>query len=53
MTLLEPFRGYAVILLLHLINKPKIAPLDWEVSIRNAVREIQPENKRRKAGDIT
>jgi len=24
----------------------------WEVSIRNAVREIQPENKRRKAGGL-
>jgi hypothetical protein len=24
----------------------------WEVSIRNFVREIQRENKRRKSGDI-
>jgi hypothetical protein len=45
-------RSYAVILLLHLIKQQaeNRTTRSWEVSIRNSVREIQRENKRRKAG---
>ncbi len=43
---------YAVILLLHLIKQQaeNRTTRSWEVFIRNSVREIQRENKRRKAG---
>lgn len=48
----KTIRSYAVILLLHLIKQPaeNCTTRSWEVSIRNSVREIQRENKRRKTG---
>ncbi|MFN6466250.1 MAG: DUF29 family protein [Nostoc sp. DedVER02] len=48
----KTIRSYAVILLLHLIKQQaeNRTTRSWEVSIRNSVREIQRENKRRKAG---
>ncbi len=44
--------SFTVVLLLHLIKKDaqKRTTRSWEVSIRNAVREISQANKRRKAG---
>ncbi|MEB3182697.1 MAG: DUF29 family protein [Nostocaceae cyanobacterium] len=44
--------SYAVILLIHLIKQQaeNRSTKSWEVSIRNASREIQRKNKRRKAG---
>jgi Domain of unknown function DUF29 len=50
--IIKTIRGYAVILLLHLIKQQaeNRTTRSWEVSIRNSVREIQRENKRRKAG---
>ena len=50
--IIKTIRSYAVILLLHLIKQQAENRLtrSWEVSIRNCVREIQRENKRRKAG---
>lgn len=50
--IIKTIRSYAVILLLHLIKQQaeKRTTRSWEVSIRNSVREIQRENKRRKAG---
>jgi len=44
--------SYAVILLIHLIKQQaeNRSTKSWEVSIRNACREIQRKNKRRKAG---
>ncbi len=49
--IIKTIRSYAVILLLHLIKQQAENRLtrSWEVSIRNCVREIQRENKRRKA----
>lgn len=43
---------YAVILLIHLIKQQaeNRSTRSWDVSIRNAIREIQRKNKRRKAG---
>jgi len=53
MTLLDPFRlcSHSPAAFNQAVSR-KSHPRSWEVSIRNAVREIQPENKRRKAGDI-
>jgi len=50
--IIKTIRSYAVILLLHLIKQQaeNRTTKSWEVSIRNSVREIQRENKRRKAG---
>lgn len=50
--IIKTIRSYAVILLLHLIKQKaeNLTTRSWEVSIRNSVREIQRENKRRKAG---
>ena len=50
--IIKTIRSYAVIVLLHLIkqNVEHRSTRSWEVSIRNSVREIQRENKRRKAG---
>ena len=50
--IIKTIRNYAVILLLHLIKQQaeNRTTRSWEVSIRNSVREIQRENKRRKAG---
>jgi Domain of unknown function DUF29 len=51
--IIKTIRSYAVILLLHLIKQQaeNRTTRSWEVSIRNSTREIQRENKRRKAGD--
>jgi hypothetical protein len=51
--IIKTIRSYAVILLLHLIKQQaeNRTTRSWDVSIRNSVREIQRENKRRKAGD--
>ena len=50
--IIRTIRSYAVILLLHLIKQQAEGRTtrSWDVSIRNSVREIQRENKRRKAG---
>ncbi len=50
--IIKTIRSYAVVLLLHLIKQQaeNRTSRSWEVSIRNSVREIQRENKRRKAG---
>ncbi|MCG6133644.1 MAG: DUF29 domain-containing protein [Nostoc sp. LLA-1] len=50
--IIKTIRSYAVILLLHLIKQKaeKRSTRSWDVPIRNSVREIQRENKRRKAG---
>ncbi|WP_414564596.1 MULTISPECIES: DUF29 family protein [unclassified Anabaena] len=50
--IIKTIRSYAVILLLHLIKQKaeKRSMRSWEVFIRNSVREIQRENKRRQAG---
>lgn len=50
--IIKTIRRYAVIMLLHLIKQQaeNRTTRSWEVSIRNSVREIQRENKRRKAG---
>ncbi|MBN3881225.1 MULTISPECIES: DUF29 family protein [unclassified Nostoc] len=50
--IIKTIRSYAVILLLHLIKQQaeNRTTRSWEVSIRNSVREIQRENKRRQAG---
>ena len=50
--ILKTIRSYAIILLLHLIKQQaeNRTTRSWDVSIRNSVREIQRENKRRKAG---
>lgn len=50
--IIKTIRSYAVILLLHLIKQQaeNRTTRSWDVSIRNAVREIQRENKRRKTG---
>jgi ABC-type transporter Mla MlaB component len=44
--------SYGVILLIHLIkqNAEKRSTRSWEISIENAVREINKVNKRRKSG---
>ncbi len=50
--IIKTIRSYAVILLLHLIKQraENRTSRSWDVSIRNSVREIRRENKRRKAG---
>ena len=50
--IIKTIRGYAVILLLHLIKQQaeNRTTRSWDVSIRNSVREIQRENKRRETG---
>ncbi len=50
--IIKTIRSYAVILLLHLIKQQaeNRTTRSWDVSIRNSIREIQRENKRRKAG---
>ncbi|MBD2629383.1 DUF29 family protein [Trichormus variabilis] len=50
--IIKTIRSCAVILLLHLIKQKaeNSTTRSWEVSIRNSIREIQRENKRRKAG---
>jgi len=50
--IIKTIRNYAIILLLHLIKQQaeKRTTRSWDVSIRNSIREIQRENKRRKAG---
>jgi hypothetical protein len=50
--IIKTIRSYAVILLLHLIKQQaeNRSTRSWEVSIRNSIREIQRENKRRKTG---
>lgn len=50
--IIKTIRSYATILLLHLIKQQaeNRTTRSWEVSIRNSVREIQRENKRRKTG---
>ena len=50
--IIKNIRSYAVILLLHLIKRKveNRTTRSWDVSIRNSVREIQRENKRRTAG---
>ena len=49
--IISTIRSYAVILLLHLIKQQaeNRTTRSWDVSIRNSVREIQRQNKRRKA----
>ncbi len=50
--IIKTIRSYAVILLLHLIKQKAEdrTTRSWDVSIRNSVREIKRENKRRKSG---
>lgn len=50
--IIKTIRSYAVILLIHLIKQQaeNRSTRLWEVSIRNSVREIQRENKRRQSG---
>ncbi|HAG79958.1 MAG TPA: hypothetical protein DCL61_02040 [Cyanobacteria bacterium UBA12227] len=50
--IIKTIRSYGIILLLHLIKQQveNRTTRSWDVSIRNSVREIQRENKRRKAG---
>jgi Domain of unknown function DUF29 len=50
--IIKTIRSYAVIVLIHLIKQQaeNRSTRSWEVSIRNSVREIQRENKRRKSG---
>jgi hypothetical protein len=50
--IIKTIRSYAVILLLHLVKQQteNRTTRSWDVSIRNSVREIQRENKRRKSG---
>jgi hypothetical protein len=49
--IIKSIRSHAVILLLHLIKQQaeNRTTRSWKVSLRNSVREIQRENKRRKA----
>ncbi|MFN7218414.1 DUF29 family protein [Microcystis sp.] len=49
--IISTIRSYAVILLLYLIKQQaeNRTTRSWDVSIRNSVREIQRQNKRRKA----
>lgn len=50
--IIKTIRNHAVVLLLHLIKQQaeNRTTRSWEVSIRNAVREIKRENQRRKVG---
>lgn len=51
---INKIRRFMIILLLHLIKKDvqKRTTRSWDLSIRNAVREINQVNKRRKAGGV-
>jgi hypothetical protein len=44
--------SFSIVLLMHLIKQhaEKHSTRSWDVTIRNAVRQIQRSNKRRKAG---
>ncbi|HBW58616.1 MAG TPA: hypothetical protein DEF27_12760 [Oscillatoriales bacterium UBA8482] len=50
--IIKTIRSYAIVLLIHLIKRQleKRTTRSWDVSIRNSIREIQRENKRRKSG---
>ncbi|CAD5961645.1 DUF29 family protein [Planktothrix agardhii] len=50
--IVKTIRSYSIVLLIHLIKRQveKRTTRSWDVSIRNSIREIQRENKRRKAG---
>ncbi|CAD0225258.1 DUF29 family protein [Planktothrix agardhii] len=50
--IIKTIRSYAIFLLIHLIKRQveKRTTRSWDVSIRNSIREIQQENKRRKSG---
>ncbi|VXD15804.1 conserved hypothetical protein [Planktothrix serta PCC 8927] len=50
--IVKTIRSYAIVLLIHLIKRQveKRTTRSWDVSIRNSIREIQRENKRRKSG---
>ena len=50
--IIKTIRSYGVMLLLHLIQQQaeNRTTRSWDVSIRNSVREIERENKRRKSG---
>ncbi|WP_026787865.1 DUF29 family protein [Planktothrix rubescens] len=50
--IVKTIRSYAIVLLIHLIKRQveKRTTRSWDVSIRNSIREIQQENKRRKSG---
>jgi hypothetical protein len=50
--IIKTIRSYAIVLLIHLIKRQveKRTTRSWDVSIRNSIREIQQENKRRKSG---
>jgi hypothetical protein len=49
---IHKIRSYAIVLLIHLIKKQaeNRTTRSWELSIKNAVREISIVNKRRKSG---
>lgn len=50
--IVKTIRSYSIVLLIHLIKRQveKRTTRSWDVSIRNSIREIQRENKRRKSG---
>ena len=50
--IVKTIRSYSIVLLIHLIKRQveKRTTRSWDVSIRNSIREIQQENKRRKSG---
>ncbi|WRH68786.1 MAG: DUF29 family protein [Planktothrix sp. GU0601_MAG3] len=50
--IVKTIRSYSIFLLIHLIKRQveKRTTRSWDVSIRNSIREIQRENKRRKSG---
>ena len=50
--IIKTIRSYSIVLLIHLIKRQveKRTTRSWDVSIRNSIREIQQENKRRKSG---
>ncbi|OCQ90759.1 hypothetical protein AMR42_11980 [Limnothrix sp. PR1529] len=50
--IVDQIYSYAIVLLIHLIKQKaeQRSTRSWEVSIRNAVHQIQRKNKRRKSG---
>lgn len=50
--IIDQIYSYAIVLLTHLIKQKaeQRSTRSWEVSIRNAVHQIQRKNKRRKSG---
>ncbi len=52
--IIKTIRSYSIILLLHLIKQQaeKRTIRSWDVSIRNAVLEIQEENKRPRSAGV-